>query len=73
MRTIGLQHTAEGEGGASGSAPRLHTRPGGTRMPGAIAASLGTREDRSGGEQQPRPGDPKFKLKYARTARAINK
>ena len=41
-------------------------------MPGARAASLGgTREVRSGGEQEPRPGDPEFKLKYARNARTI--
>ena len=71
LRTRGLQHTAEGDGGASGITPRLHTRPGGMRMPGARAASLGTREDRRGGEQEPRPGDPEFKLKYARNARTI--
>ena len=72
--TRGQQHTAEGEGGASGTTPRLRTRPGGTRMPGAMAASLGgTREDRSGGEQEPRPGDPEFKLLKIRAKFKNNK
>ena len=72
--TSGQQHTAEGEGGASGTTPRLCARPGGTRMPGAMAASLGgTREDRSGGEQEPRPGDPEFKLLKIRAKCKNNK
>ena len=72
--TSGQQHTAEGEGGASGTTPRLCTRPGGTRMPGAMAASLGgTREVRSGGEQEPRPGDPEFKLLKIRAKCKNNK
>ena len=60
LRTSGQHRTAEGDGGANGTTPR--TRPGGMRMPGAMATSLGTREDRSGSEQQPMPGDPKIKL-----------
>ena len=43
-------------------------------MPGAMAASLGgTREDRSGGEQEPRPGDPEFKLLKIRAKCKNNK
>ena len=72
--TSGQQHTAEGEGGASGTTPRLRTRPGGTRMPGAMAASLGgTREGRSGGEQEPRPGDPELKPQIIRAKCTNNK
>ena len=59
LRNSDHQHIEEGEGGVNGTAARLHTRPGGTMMPGAMAASIGgTREDRNGGKWQGGPEYP---------------